>query len=59
MESESPYERVKTDKKSTTLEKLDPKKKAEIIWMTEQGHTQRDIEEKVGPLVSISCQNAS
>jgi hypothetical protein len=47
MESESPYERVKTDKKSTTLEKLDPKKKEEIVWMTQEGHTQREIEEKV------------
>jgi len=47
MESESKYERVKNDKKSTTLEKLDTKKKDEIIWMTEQGHTQKEIEEKV------------
>jgi len=47
MESESKYERVKNDKKSTTLEKLDAKKKEEIVWMTEQGHTQKEIEEKV------------
>lgn len=47
MESESKYERVKNDKKSTTLEKLDPKKKEEIVWMTEQGHTQKEIEQKV------------
>lgn len=47
MESESKYERVKTDKKARTLEKLDPKKKEEIIWMTQEGHTQRDIEEKL------------
>lgn len=48
MEFESKYERVKNDQKSTTLEKLDPKKKEEIVWLTEQGHTQKDIEEKVG-----------
>lgn len=47
MEYESNPERVKTDNKSTTLEKLDPEKKKQIIWMTEQGHTQKDIEEKV------------
>ena len=47
MESESKYERVKKDKKSTTLEKLSPDKKKEIVWMTEQGHTQKEIEEKV------------
>jgi DNA-binding XRE family transcriptional regulator len=48
MESESKYERVKNDQKSTTLEKLSPDKKKEIVWLTEQGHTQKDIEEKVG-----------
>ena len=48
MEFESKYERVKNDKKSTTLEKLDPEKKQEIVWLTEQGHTQKEIEEKVG-----------
>lgn len=47
MEYESSPERVKTDNKSTTLEKLDPKKKQEIVWLTEQGHTQKEIEEKV------------
>lgn len=48
MEFESKYERVKNDQKSTTLEKLDPEKKQEIVWLTEQGHTQKEIEEKVG-----------
>lgn len=48
MEFESKYERVKNDQKSTTLEKLAPEKKNEIVWLTEQGHTQKDIEEKVG-----------
>lgn len=48
MEFESKYERVKNDKKSTTLEKLDPDKKKEIVWLTEQGHTQKEIEDKVG-----------
>lgn len=47
MEFESQQERVKNDKKSTTLEKLDKAKKEQIVWMTEQGHTQKDIEEKV------------
>ncbi len=47
MEYASNPERVKTDNKSTTLEKLDPKKRKEIEWMTEQGHTQKEIEEKV------------
>lgn len=47
MEYDSNPERVKTDNKSTTLEKLDPKKKEQIVWLTEQGHTQKEIEEKV------------
>ena len=47
MEYESNQERVKTDNKSTTLEKLDPEKKKQIVWMTEQGHTQKDIEAEV------------
>jgi len=47
MEYESNQERVKTDNKSTTLEKLDPEKKKQIVWMTEQGHTQKDIETEV------------
>jgi DNA-binding XRE family transcriptional regulator len=48
MEYDSKYERVKNDQKSTTLQKLSKEKKDEIVWMTEQGHTQKDIEEKVG-----------
>jgi len=48
MDYESKYERVKNDKKSTTLEKLPKAKKDEIVWLTEQGHTQKEIEEKVG-----------
>lgn len=48
MESESKYERVKNDQKAITLEKISPEKKQEIVWLTEQGHTQRDIEAKVG-----------
>lgn len=48
MEYDSKYERVKNDQKSTTLQKLSKEKKEEIVWMTEQGHTQKDIEEKVG-----------
>lgn len=47
MESESKYERVKNDQKSITLSKISPEKKQEIVWLTEQGHTQRDIEKKV------------
>jgi hypothetical protein len=48
MDYEPKYERVKNDKKSTTLEKLPKSKKEEIVWLTEQGHTQKEIEEKVG-----------
>lgn len=48
MEYDSKYERVKNDQKSTTLQKLSKEKKEQIVWMTEQGHTQKDIEEKVG-----------
>jgi hypothetical protein len=48
MEYESKYERVKNDKKSTTLEKLPKAKKDEIVWLTDKGHTQKEIEEKVG-----------
>jgi hypothetical protein len=48
MDYESKYERVKNDKKSTTLEKLPKSKKEEIVWLTGQGHTQKEIEEKVG-----------
>lgn len=47
MESESNPDRIKNDSKSITLGKLDPKKKEQIVWMTEQGHTQKEIEEKV------------
>mgnify|MGYP006274663029 CR=1 FL=1 len=48
MEFESKYERVKNDQKSTTLEKLTKEKKDKIVWLTEQGHTQKEIEEQVG-----------
>lgn len=48
MEYDSKYERVKNDQKSTTLEKLSKEKKDQIIWLTEQGHTQKDIEKEVG-----------
>lgn len=48
MEYDSKYERVKNDQKSTTLEKLSKEKKDQIVWLTEQGHTQKDIEKEVG-----------
>lgn len=48
MEYDSKYERVKNDKKSTTLQKVTKEKKEQIVWLTEQGHTQKEIEEKVG-----------
>jgi DNA-binding XRE family transcriptional regulator len=48
MEFESKYERIKNDKKSVSLDKVDQKKKEEIVWLTEQGHTQKEIEDKVG-----------
>jgi len=47
MEFESKYERIKNDSKSVSMEKLDPEKKEKIVWMTEQGHTQKEIEEEV------------
>lgn len=47
MEYESKPDRIKNDGKSVSLEKLDPEKKQKIVWMTEQGHTQKEIEDEV------------
>jgi hypothetical protein len=47
MEYESKYERVKSDNKEGKQEKLDPEKRQKIEWMTQEGHTQKEIAEEV------------
>ena len=47
MEYESKYERVKKDSKEGSGERLAPEKRDAIVWMTKEGHTQKEIEEAV------------
>lgn len=47
MEYDSKYERVKTNSKRGRGERLPKEKRDQIEWMTQEGHTQREIAETV------------